>query len=386
VIQVTSAVTRHRHTIVDFALVGFVLLTAAYGGALEGAAFTTAMALTLLVRRRWPLEVFLLLSVLAAAHWLLGILAFGDITLLIAFYTVAAQESLRRTALAGAILLAGIVAAMVSEGNSGDDAARAIVALAAMGATAGALGLSVRSRRALLVSLRERAARLEVERDQQAQLAAANERARIARELHDVVAHNLSVMIALADGAAYQVEAAPDRARAAMETTSSTGRQALTEMRRLLGVLRDGDGEGNGHAPRAPQPGAEELEALVDRVRAAGMPVTLEREGTELASLPDGVQLAAYRIVQEALTNTLKHAGAGARTHVALRSDGGVVDIEVRDRGGRAAPVTKATSEGGGLRGMRERAAVYDGTVTAGPAPDGGWRVAARLRPEDAAA
>lgn len=196
--------------------------------------------------------------------------------------------------------------------------------------------------------------------------------------MHDVVAHNLSVMVALADGAAYQVDAAPGRARDAMVRSARTGRQALTEMRRLLGVLRE-DGEGQG---RAPQPGLGEVEALVAQVRGAGLPVALQTGGAELSSLPQGLQLAAYRIVQEALTNTLKHAGPGAAATVALRGEDGALTVAVADTGVGGAP----RADGGGLRGMRERAAVYDGEVAAGPIPGGcGWRVEARLRAPAAA-
>ena len=147
--------------------------------------------------------------------------------------------------------------------------------LSALTMAAGVLGTSVRHRRALLASLEDRAARLELERDQQGLLAAAAERARIAREMHDIVAHNLTVMIALADGAVFAAERAPEKATTAMETVSATGRQALTEMRRLLGVLREGEVE----AELLPQPGVPQIDQLVEQVRAAGLPVTLEVAG-----------------------------------------------------------------------------------------------------------
>ena len=169
------------------------------------------------------------------------------------------------------------------------------------------LGISVQNRRALLASLQERAARLELERDQQGRLAAAAERARIAREMHDIVAHNLTVVIALADGAVFAARESPEQATAAMEKVSRTGREALAEMRRLLGVLNDERRRLCG----SPQPGISELNQLVDQVRTTGVPVDLEIEG-DPAGLPAGVQLATYRIVQEALTNTLKHAGPDA--------------------------------------------------------------------------
>jgi signal transduction histidine kinase len=159
-------------------------------------------------------------------------------------------------------------------------------------------------------SLEERGTRLERERDQQGQLAAGAERARIAREMHDIVAHNLSVMIALADGAAYAVGDAPDRAQDAMQRASRTGRQALNEMRRLLGVLREDTGAQE--QTLAPQPGLAEIDALIAQVRATGLPVRYEISGQPSDAIPAGLQLAVYRIVQEALTNTLKHAGPDA--------------------------------------------------------------------------
>jgi signal transduction histidine kinase len=246
------------------------------------------------------------------------------------------------------------------------------------------LGVTVRTRRAYLAELEERARRLEHERDQQAKLAAATERARIAREMHDIVAHNLAVMIALADGAALTATAAPERAVDAMRQVSGTGRQALAEMRRLLGLLRAGEPP---PAPSelVPQPGLDDLEELVDQIRAAGIRVELTRQGTAGAWGP-GAGLAVYRIVQEALTNTLKHAGPRASARVLLRYTAAGVDLEVSDDGaGRPAqPATAGMAAGGhGLAGMIERATSYGGEVRAGPCPGTGWRVRARLRFDD---
>ena len=208
---------------------------------------------------------------------------------------------------------------------------RAFVGLSALTVAAGVLGTSVRHRRALLASLEDRAARLELERDQQGLLAAAAERARIAREMHDIVAHNLTVMIALADGAVFAAERAPEKATTAMETVSATGRQALAEMRRLLGVLREDEVE---RTLLRPSPGVPQIDQLVEQVRAAGLPVTLEVAGDGRA-LPAGAQLTVFRLVQEALTNTLKHAGASAAARVRLRYAGDGIDVEVTDTGQR---------------------------------------------------
>jgi signal transduction histidine kinase len=233
-------------------------------------------------------------------------------------------------------------------------------------------GRYISTRRAYLRSLEERAARLESERDAQVQIAAAAERARIAREMHDVIAHSISVMVVQADGAAYTVATDPGRARRAMEAIGATGREALTEMRRMLGVLRDGDDAG----AYAPQPGVEQLTELVERIRSAGLPVELTVAGVP-AELPAALQLTIYRIVQEALTNTRKHAGPAARSSVALHYGDDAVEVRVRDDGRGAA--AGDDGRGHGLLGMRERVALYGGSIRVGPLPGGGFEVLVRL-------
>ncbi|MCU1433169.1 MAG: histidine kinase [Actinotalea sp.] len=239
-----------------------------------------------------------------------------------------------------------------------------VVSLAAI-----AIGISVRNRRLHIAQLIDRANEIARDRDQQAQLARASERARIAREMHDVVAHSLSVMIALADGAGAAMTRAPDRSRAALDELSSTGRSALADMRRVLGVLAQ-------DAPLEPQPGYLDLGELVERFRTAGVPVRTEGLAQELPN-DAGLQLAVYRIVQEALTNTLRHAPGTAQVTVALRRTRRSIDVEVLDAGATV-PVPDAGGAGQGLIGMRERAGVYGGTVEAGPWR-GGWRVHAVL-------
>ena len=340
----------------------------------KGFLFTVALALPLLWRRRRPVGVFAVVAAIALVQWALDIRAFGDSALLVALYTVASTRPLRTTLAAAAVLEIGVGLAVARWGAEGQPL-NAIVALSSLATAAGVLGVNVRHRQALLESLHERAERLEAERDQQGRLAAAAERSRIAREMHDIVAHNLSVMIALADGATYMVHDEPDRAEVAMRNASRTGREALTEMRRLLGVLRDNEPAGE----RAPQPGIGELDALVEQVRAAGVPTTVTVTGAPPDQVSGGLQLAAYRIVQEALTNTLKHGGPGVEASVDLRWDGRRLRLEVVNTGLPAPPGARPTTEGGGLRGMRERAAVYDGAVEAGPRPEGGWRVLAEL-------
>jgi signal transduction histidine kinase len=248
------------------------------------------------------------------------------------------------------------------------------------------LGRKRAARKAHLVGLEERAERLEQEREQQLQLAAASERARIAREMHDIVAHNLAVMVALADGAAMTAPTAPEQATGVMHQVSATGREALTEMRKVLGLLR--------HDPQVgepdlrPQPGFADLDTLVDQVRQAGIEVTLAQQGAPAAWGPSA-GLAVYRILQEALTNTMKHAGSGASVQIRLHYTSGGVTIEMTDDGGTLSPVPRAAPplgganqsvDGYGLVGLAERAAAFGGQLRAGPTVGGGWQVRTSLR------
>lgn len=302
----------------------------------------------------------------------------SDLAIVVLLYTLAAYTDRRRSVTGLGICLLGSAAAMLSWKPTPLSALDWLLVGSIMFAgpslIAWVLGDSMRYRRAYYTNLEERAARLERDRDAQAQIAAAAERARIARELHDVVAHNVSVMVVQADGAAYAIDADPGRARDALAAISAAGRQALTEMRALLGVLRR-TGE-DGAAALTPVPGLGQLDELLDQARAAGLPVTCTIEG-EPSELPGGAAVAAYRIIQESLTNARKHAGRGATAAVALRYSGDRLDLEIADDGvGAAAPSDGA---GHGLTGMRERAAMYGGSVTAGPGPDGGFRVRASL-------
>jgi signal transduction histidine kinase len=232
----------------------------------------------------------------------------------------------------------------------------------------------VSTRRAYLAELRDRAQRLEREHDQTSALAVAVERARIAREMHDSVAHHLTVIVALSDGALAAVTRAPAQASEAIRAVSTTAREALAETRRLLGVLRT-DG---GLELREPLPGLSDLDGLFTRVRAAGLPVRYERSGPPGDTAP-GVQLVIFRLVQEALTNTMKHAGPGTSAAVRLRLAPGEVRVEVEDDGIGSAGVTRAP--GGGLTGMAERVTAFGGELTCGPRHPRGWRVTARLDP-----
>ncbi|MBI5103432.1 MAG: sensor histidine kinase [Solirubrobacterales bacterium] len=231
-------------------------------------------------------------------------------------------------------------------------------------------GRALRSRALVAGELADRAERLAHEQEARAAAAVEQERRRIARELHDVVAHTLSVMVVQAGAARRTLDRDPARAEEALATVEDTGRAALGELRRLLGFV--GDGEAG--APMAPQPTLAELPALVRRAREAGLEAELVVEG-EPAPVSAGEEVAAYRIVQEALTNAIKHAGPGTRATVVLRWAGDHLELEVRDRGGASAALPAG---GHGLTGMRERAALYGGTVEAGP-EDGGFVVRAHL-------
>lgn len=250
------------------------------------------------------------------------------------------------------------------------------------------IGLAVRARREHLASLVARARQLELERDQQARLATAAERARIAREMHDIIGHNLSVITGLADGGAYAAAKSPERAAQALEAIGTTSRQALAELRRLLDVLREAPGPAAGpgaatSAELAPQPGLSDLDRLVEGAGAAGLPIRFTVDGTP-RSVPAGRQLTVYRIVQESLTNTLKHAGPAATATVDVTYGPDAVSVTVTDTG-RGRPVgTPVPPAGRGLTGMRERTELYGGTLEAGPlpAPGVGWRVRLHL-PKD---
>ncbi|WP_424190328.1 sensor histidine kinase [Actinokineospora sp. G85] len=338
----------------------------------------------LVVRRRYPVQAaYLILAagfVQLVTHGPLGEEQAGrtrlaDLALALALYTLVAYVGRKQAALYAVWLTIGTVA-WVFPRVAVTEAVLLFSVIAIVFALHWALGEFAGARRAYHVEVERRLDLLETERDQQARIAVAEERARIARELHDVVAHAVSVIVVQADGAAYAVRSQPELAEKALETISGTGREALTELRRLLGVLRSENSE----TERVPQPGTRSLSELADRVRATGVPVRLDLSG-ELDSLPAGIGLGIYRIVQEALTNTIKHAGVGAKVKVSVLRVGDHVELDVVDRGPGRAVVPGLTSGGGnGLIGMRERASVFGGSLNAGPLPEGGgWQVRAVL-------
>ncbi|GAB3437941.1 sensor histidine kinase [Actinophytocola sediminis] len=325
-------------------------------------------------RRRYPVAVAYVCLLAGLPHTLLELGLASAFTTSISLYTLVAYVSRRQAAI---YVLANVVVTAIQTPLQLDDRANVIATLLVVAlslALCWVLGEFVGARRAYHEEVERRLALLEVERDHQARIAVNAERARIARELHDVVAHAVSVIVVQADGAAYAVHTKPDLAERAVKTISATGREALTELRRLLGLLRSEDASGE----LTPQPGARSLAELTERVRSVGLPVRLEIVG-EVDDLPAGIGLGVYRIVQEALTNSLKHAGKGARAEVRVTRSANLVELDITDDGRQTVRSLVGVVGGNGLIGMRERALVFGGTLEAGPGATGGWQVRARL-------
>ena len=351
------------------------LVSAGATGAYILVPVSLALVIPLIFRRDHPEAAFAIAITVGALQVLFNIhVNMTDAAIVVLLYTLAAYCR-RRVSVAGlAVCLIGSAAAVARWAPPYLPLAHWIVlglAVFASSLTAWVLGDSMRYRRGYYASLEDRAARLERERDAQAQIAAAAERARIARELHDVIAHNVSVMVVQADGATYALDSSPERARQALGAIACTGRQALAEMRRMLGVLRSDD-----VAPGVvPQPGIGQLGELLEQTRASGLAVSFTVQGVP-GPLPGGLALAAYRIIQESLTNTRKHGGPRASAQVLLRYCEDVLVLQITDDG---RGVTVADDAGHGLTGMRERVALYNGTLHAGPLPGGGYQVTATL-------
>jgi signal transduction histidine kinase len=346
-------------------------------------ALIAVQSIALAFRRRRPMAVYAIVGCVTIVYSWIGFESnVSGLGVLIAIYTVAASVPLADAVGAAAIYVGGMTLSLIGAFQARGGTLEVFISeflinLLAL-VLAWTVGVTVRTRRAYVAALEARNALLEREREDNARLAVALERGRIARELHDVVAHNVSVVVVQAGAAERLVETHPDRAREAMRDVATTGRQALEEMRRLLGVLRE-DEPGNGMEP---QPGVAELETLARRVSDAGLPVELSVQG-EQRPLPASAALSAYRIVQEALTNTLRHAGP-ARARVILRYLPDALEIQVSDNGtGSAAaridPAQRTDGGGHGLIGMRERVMLFGGELSAGPRPEGGYAVVARI-------
>jgi signal transduction histidine kinase len=348
-----------------------------------------ALAVPIVFRRQYPTAAF----AAAVAVGAVQVVAFrgpstADVSVLILLYSLAVSRPRRASAPGLAICVLGAAVATVRWRVAGDGTFWQVLLAMGLVSTPALLTWltadSVRWRRGYYAALEEKTRRLERERDALAQVAAAAERARIARELHDIVAHHVSVMVVQADGAAFALENSPDKTREALGAISGTGRQALAEMRRLLGMLRSPSAGPLG-PELAPVPGTSQLSLLLEQTRAAGIPVTFSQEGTPVAGQADGADLAVYRVVQESLTNVRRHGGPGVSAAVSIRytADGVTVSVTDDGRGAAAQPgpanSAAADSTGHGLHGMRERVELYGGTVTAGPRPGGGYQVTATL-------
>ncbi|MEW2395443.1 histidine kinase [Streptomyces sp. NPDC046862] len=338
-------------------------------------ALTFAFTVPMLWRERRPMLVFIATTAVSVAAITLNAFNGADAARAVALYNVGRRGSPRQLAVAYGITCAQLVACASAYWTGGQRhyATRpeviTLLAIAAMGAFAG-LGLAGRLVNTVIAAL-------DKDRNQQAHLAAAQERARVSREMHDILGHTLAVIVGLADGAAALSESKPQHGTHTLRIIADSGRDALGELRRLLTVIGTDDVP-HGEAPLAPQPGLGDLDALLERFRAAGPSVALHTQG-DLTGLSHGLQLAVYRIVQESLTNTLKHAALDTSVTITLTADAGAIRVTVDDTG---PPRTTRTSGGGkGLVGMRERAALYQGQITAGHNQHGGWSVRVRLIP-----
>jgi signal transduction histidine kinase len=358
-------------------------------------ALVVLQALPLTWRRRWPAAIYLIIGIPRALY---DNLALGFAPLppasLIAFYTVMDRSSTRVRWAIGAVTLVGLIQGQTTPGHTEPyDSFIAVLEFVAVGMA----GLLSRPRRAYLQEVEARVEQANAERDRQVALAAGHERTRIARELHDVVAHHVSLMAVQSEAAASLLPGRPEEAGKAVDIIGQTAREALTELRRLLGVLRgppDAAGPGGVAGRRAstsPSPSISELDEVLVQVRRAGIAVDLTVEGSP-GKLPPGVDLTAYRIVQEALTNTVRHSGA-SEAAVTIGYEPGYVTVSVTDtgRGPAAAAVgTPARTPAGaangsrgagglGLAGIAERVASCGGSLTVGPGETGGFAVKARL-------
>jgi signal transduction histidine kinase len=339
-------------------------------------ALSLVQILPLLLRRVSPtLSFTIVAAAMAVQVFLTDVPVWGQVAMPVAVYSIAAYGPRSHSIAAFAVaLLGGLVGPvdwwLAFGGRSLSQLAGLLIATELLVVTPWALGMLARTRRAYVAELIDRGHRLELQAVQRAELAASDERARIAREMHDVIAHGLSVMVVQADGARYAVTKDPGSTTRALETISATGRDSLAEMRRMLGLLRS-DEPGAGTRP---QPGMADVGELLEESRAAGMDVTADIG--PLPSLPAGLGLTVYRIVQEGLTNVRKHAGPHPVVAVGVTLDRGRLLVTVADDGRGPSGETAA---GHGLLGMRERVAVHGGRLRTGPRPGGGFLLEAEI-------
>jgi len=335
-------------------------------------ALAAAAFLPLLLRRRYPLSVLAVVTGIAAANDLVpGPPSLVFLAPLIALYTVGTERS-RRTLIVAAVLTATVLVAVATPHYANATFWADVVRIISMVAVAAALGDATRNRRAYVAEVEQRAIEAELTRDEEAARRVDEERLRIARELHDVTAHSLSIIAVQSGAAAHVIDTDPAEARRSLEAIRRTSKGALDELRAMLGVLRSPD---EGDVPLAPAPGLARLSELAAPMKDAGIDASLDVD-LELSDVPALVDASAYRIVQEALTNVVRHAGP-CTVSVSVRRDGDDLRIEVTDDG--RASRAPASNPGHGLAGMRERAVALGGSFESGPRPDGGFRVYALL-------
>jgi signal transduction histidine kinase len=338
-------------------------------------ALAILICLPILTHRRWALRSTVVASAALVAYAFGRYTAFPGFPLFGLTFLVALHADRRRSAASFAVALAALVVALSLQPAGVATASTWVTSLLAL-AVAWLAGENLRYRRARWAALEQRARDLERDREERARRAVGEERLRIARALHDVVAHAMSVVAVQAGVANHVIDSRPEAAREALATVETNTRAALVEMRRLLGVLRQGD---EPSASLAPAPGLAEVPALVRQFAQAGLAVEVRVDGAP-GAVPDGVDLSAYRIVQEGLTNVLRHGGP--RAEVVIGYPGSAVAIEITDDGRAVAAGPGAepgAGPGHGLIGMRERVAVFGGRLAAGPRDGGGFRVAAVL-------
>ncbi|MGO1411631.1 MULTISPECIES: DUF7134 domain-containing protein [Brachybacterium] len=340
------------------------------GRSLEGAGVAivaVALCVPLLVRRRYPLASFTVIFVVASAHLALGLAPIpADLALVIGLYTVASRLPVRWSLPALILVVGWPLVAFVPRVRAGEADFDLLSLPVVLAAWIWTWGLLTRSRR-------QRAGEQARQREAYARVVAAEERNLIARELHDIVSHSLGTMVVMADGAAHQSSIEPRRAGEMMTRVGEAGRSAMVDMRRMLGVLRDGD-----DVARMPQPGLTDLDRLVEQTEATGVRVDVTMHG-ERPELPPGVDLAAYRIVQEALTNARKHGGLMlSEIQATITVHAEELELRIRDDG-QGPRGADGKVPGHGLVGMRERVTAYGGSLHTGPRPGGGFEVRAVL-------
>jgi signal transduction histidine kinase len=370
---------------IAFGLSALSLLTVASGATDIGQSDPLSITLLLLetlpliVRRRWPIPVLAVTLTATVLHAGLvqGQVVNESLGALVALFTVAERYERRVSVAAALVLAAAFTGVIVSKAGTQIAVAGFIQTMLAVVIVL-ALGDWARTRRHYAAAIEENARLQEAEREDRSRRAVEDERERIARELHDIVTHHVSVIVIQAGAGLTALDRRPEGARTALEAIDRTSREALTDMRLMLGILGEAHGSADASdEARKPMPGLERLGELIEEVRAAGLPVELSMDGVR-RPLDAGMELSAYRIVQEALTNALKHA-RGARARVRLAYEPRAIEIEVTDQGGAGQrDLGEAGSGGRGLIGMRERVALYGGEFEAGPTSTG-FRVRARL-------